>query len=273
MAESDAPGFPGRPLRAVVTRPLEESGKWVTDLRRNGIEAVALPLITIGPVVDPRPIQEAWKSLGGYAAVMFVSGNAVAHFFEQKKDIPSVKWSQYAIHTRAWATGAGTVGALLRAGLSAGQIDAPDADAAQFDSEALWARISQQASPGRRVLIVRGGDGNGKSTGRDWLADRLAQAEVQVDRLVAYRRMVPSLAPDQVALAQQAATDGSVWLFSSSEAIGNLRALLGRQDWGKARAVATHPRIALAARNAGFGVVCESRPAFDAMLRSIKSFA
>ncbi|MGE3348297.1 MAG: uroporphyrinogen-III synthase, partial [Ramlibacter sp.] len=41
----------------------------------------------------------------------------------------------------------------------------------------------------------------------------------------------------------------------------------------RARAVATHPRIAQAAREAGFGVVCESRPALADVVASIESFA
>jgi uroporphyrinogen-III synthase len=64
-----------------------------------------------------------------------------------------------------------------------------------------------------------------------------------------------------------------VWLFSSSEAVANLRALLPDQSWQQARAVATHPRIAQAARDAGFAVVCESRPALADVVASIESFA
>ena len=71
--------------------------------------------------------------------------------------------------------------------------------------------------------------------------------------------------------ATQAATDGSVWLFSSSEAIGNLVAACPGQDWGRAKAVVTHARIAQAAREAGFPVVCESRPTLAALMASIES--
>jgi uroporphyrinogen-III synthase len=255
----------------VVTRPAVEASHWVAALKSQGIEAVALPLIDIGPVADPQPVHEAWTHLGDYAAAMFVSANAVAQFFQQNLLVPGVKWSQYAIKTRAWSTGPGTSKALLRAGLAPGQIDAPAEDAPQFDSEALWARVSAQVESGQRVLIVRGGDAAGQGAGRDWLGERLAAAGIQVDRLVAYRRLAPVLVGESLALARAAATDGSVWLFSSSEAISNLMAQLPGQNWGAARAVATHARIAETARRAGFGVVCESRPALDAVGASIKS--
>jgi len=64
-----------------------------------------------------------------------------------------------------------------------------------------------------------------------------------------------------------------VWLFSSSEAIANLQLLAPGQSWQQARAVATHPRIAQAARAAGFGVVWESRASLDDVLASIESTA
>ena len=43
-------------------------------------------------------------------------------------------------------------------------------------------------------------------------------------------------------------------------------------SWDRARAIATHPRIAHAARRAGFGVVCESRPSVEAVVAALESF-
>ncbi|MDQ3273162.1 MAG: uroporphyrinogen-III synthase, partial [Pseudomonadota bacterium] len=59
----------------------------------------------------------------------------------------------------------------------------------------------------------------------------------------------------------------SVWLFSSSEAVGHLPP----GDWSQGRALATHPRIAEAARAAGWGVVVESRPTLADIVASIES--
>jgi uroporphyrinogen-III synthase len=61
-----------------------------------------------------------------------------------------------------------------------------------------------------------------------------------------------------------------VWLFSSSEAVENLRKVSDSQ-WSKALAIATHPRIAQAAKDAGFGVVYESRPLLADVAASIES--
>ena len=94
-----------------------------------------------------------------------------------------------------------------------------------------------------------------------------------MDFLVTYRRARPVLDTAQLALARAAALDGSVWLFSSSEAVHNLQDGLPGQDWRGARAIATHARIAEAASRAGFGQVLQVRPALPDILASIESLS
>lgn len=254
-------------MRVIVTRPAGEAGRWLDALRERGFDAVALPLMAIAPVSDPTALRAAWLGLAQARAVMFVSGNAVRHFFAGQ---PS--GGSWPAATRAWATGPGTREALLQAGVDAGLVDSPPASAAQFDSETLWRQVAAQVRPGDLALIVRGGDAQGASSGRDWLADRLVAAGAKVELVVAYRRGAPGFSPAQLQQASEAIDAGDVWLFSSSQAISHLRAALPRQDWSRARAVATHARIADAARRAGFGVVCESRPAVDAVVAALESF-
>ena len=255
-------------MRIIVTRPQREAQDWVQALRQAGHEALALPLISIAPAPDAAALQQTWRRIGGYLGLMFVSANAVDGFFAARPaDAP--------LPAQAWATGPGTVNALLRAGVPASQITAPPADAAQFDSEALWQQVAGRIIPGVRVLIVRGADaaegGNTQGAGRDWFARQVAAAGGAVDFVASYQRQRPQLDAIQRQLAQAAAGDGAVWLFSSSEAVQNLQASLPQQDWGAARAVATHARIAQAARAAGFAVVHESRPALADVQASIES--
>lgn len=260
-------------MRVVVTRPLRDAQNWVRDLSAVGYEALALPLIDIQPVADRQALRQAWARLAGYAGVMFVSGHAVDGFFAARPmDAPGFV---PASAPRAWATGPGTRAALLRAGIAPDCIDAPPAAAGQFDSEALWGVVEAQVRAGSRVLIVRGGDSQAdaptQGVGRDWFARHVQAAGGSVDFVVAYQRCAPAWSASQVQQARQAASDGSVWLFSSSEAVRHLQACLPQQDWQAARAVATHARIAAAARRAGFGVVCESRPALADIQASIES--
>jgi uroporphyrinogen-III synthase len=263
-------------MRVILTRPEREARSWVTTLAQAGIQALALPLIAVDGAPDPQAVQRVWQQLDDFDAAMFVSGNAVDQFYALKPATAPVKYAQAAIKMRAFVTGPGTRSALLRHGVAAHLIDAPDAQAGQWDSEALWAVVQGQVRPGFRLLIVRGAGADHAQphgAGRDWFAQQVQARGGQVEFVVAYQRRCPVFSPDQLAEAQNAAVDGSVWLFSSSEAIGNLQRLLPEQSWHQARAVATHPRIAQAAREAGFGVVCESRPQLPEVVASIESMA
>ena len=264
-------------MPVLVTRPQREAQAWVREFCAAGLAAQALPLIEIRLAPDAPSLQRARQHLadGRYAALMCVSANAVAGLFEGNPALSAVLSETSAIKTRAWAPGPGTAAALQQCGVAPTRIDAPARDAAQFDSETLWQVVSPQVQPGDRVLIVRGTqdqpDSPATGSGRDWLVQRITEAGGQVELVVAYQRTCPTWDERQRQQATRAAVDGSVWLFSSSEAVHNLQTLLPAQSWQAARAVATHPRIAAAARAAGFGVVCVSRPALADVRASIES--
>lgn len=255
----------GRPV--IVTRPEREAAQWVSDLRAAGLDAVALPLIVIAPVADAQPLRTAWRQFADYAALMFVSATAVEHFFQHKNVADALAGRRF------WATGPGTTRALLRAGVPQESIDAPSPEATRFDSEALWERVQAQVSAGVRVLIVRGGDEAGYPAGRDWLANEIDAAGGHRDTVVAYRRLPPSLDVVQRQLAIDGAEGRAIWLFSSSEAIGNLQRTMPGVQWHAASAVATHARIGEAARAAGFGALRVCTPLRDALIASIESLA
>lgn len=272
-------------MRVVVTRPEREAHVWAAALAQHRLDALVLPLVVILPV-DGEGIRTAWEATPDYRALMFVSGAAVEHFFAYAppaSDGPGACSDQ----PRFWVPGPGSAAALLRHGVDPSRIDSPPDDSGQFDSEALWKRVSAQVRAGDRVLLVRGRDAAGEENaaagsagsgrlaartgmGRDWLAQQLAQAGVHLGYVVAYERHLPSLDPQQTAQAQVAAADGSIWLFTTAQAVANLRHCLPEQEWSSARALATHPRIAAAARAAGFGVVWESRPSVGDVVASIE---
>ena len=245
------------PPAVFVTRPAREAQAWVQALAGLSLEALALPLIDIGPAPDVQALSSMRSRLAQFRAVMFVSANAAQGLLNGHTAWPA--------GTRAWVTGPGTARALREAGVPPGCIDAPAADAAQFDSEALWAVAGPQVRPCDTVLIVRGGDASGQASGRDWLASQLEAAGAQVQVVVAYVRGVPAWSQVQRDRARAGAQDGAWWLFSSSEAIDNLGRLLPGVGWGQARALCTHPRIAERARQAGFGLIEQVRPSLEAV--------
>lgn len=262
--------------RVIVTRPARDAAGWVQALQAHGLQAEALPLIEIAALPESPALQQAWREIGAYSALMFVSGNAVGGFFTSNQASALVQRAQAAIYSvanpgpRFLAPGPGTVAALRRAGVPEALIDAPAADAGQFDSEALWAVVGQRDWQGRRVLIVRGqgaGQDQAAGAGRDWLAQQFVAAGARVEVVAVYQRRAPAFTAPQRQRIAAAAHDGSVWLLSSSEALAHLPA----GDWSRARAVATHPRIAEAARAAGWGVVVQSRPEIADIVGSIES--
>jgi len=247
--------------RVLVTRPAAQAAVWVDRLRATGIDAEALPLIGIVPVADRHGLAAEWAGLAARRLVVFVSSNAVIHFFAARPS--DLAWPAGVV---AAAPGPGTAEALCDAGVPDAAIVAPASDAPQLDSESLWDRLQGRDWRGTSALIVSG-DG-----GRDWLAERLRQAGATVDSLPAYRRQAPAFAGDSALRLTQAIADAAVvWLFSSAEAIANLERAAGAGRFARSRAVATHPRIAERARAAGFGRVIEAGPRFDAVVACIQS--
>jgi uroporphyrinogen-III synthase len=240
----------------LVTRPQPQADAWVHALRAHEVPAHALPLLQIEAVAEPAA-QDAWRSLAGFALVVFVSPNAVQSFCALRP-----AGASWPAATLAASTGPGTTQALVDAGVPAQQIVEPAREPARFDSEALWQRLRGRPWAQTRVLVVRG-DG-----GREWLGERLREAGAQIQVVRAYRRALPRWNHEQQALVSQAlaAPQRAVWLLSSSQAVQHLGRLLPDASWSRAVAWATHERIAQAARAVGFGTVHGVAPTQQAVL-------
>ena len=263
-----------RPAHLIITRPEPEASLWAGALVAGGWPARALPLIEIAEPQEPA-VREAlnhWRRLWpSVDAVMFVSGAAVSHFFRTPASAALAGSA-----TRFWAPGPATAAALRAVGIPGDRIDAPAEDAAQFDSENLWPQVAQQARPGVQVLIVRGASDGAPAqalvgSGRDWLIGQCEAAGARVQACVAYERRAPAWSAAQLALADAARGPRAVWLFSSSEALVHLHTLLPGAPWQGTAAVTTHPRIAEAARQAGFGPVITTRPGLPDVMRTLES--
>ena len=254
-------------MRVIVTRPAAQALPWVQALEHHGLTATALPLIEIAPALDATEVVNAWLRLGDAQLVMFVSANAVEHFFARR---PSA--AAWPSRTLAGSPGPGTTRALRDAGVPMSQIVEPAPDSPQFDSEALWQILREQDWQGAVVRVVRG-DG-----GRDWLADTLRAHGADVGFVSAYRRVPPRWdAAAQSLLAQALAQPAEhLWLFSSSESINHLMAHVRQSATALpsgARALATHPRIAERAQVAGFAPVWQSLPTVVEVVACIESIA
>lgn len=246
----------------VVTRPAAQAAEWVAQLTRHDVPAVAVPLIGIEAPHDVSAVRAAWAHITSNDLIVFVSPNAAEQFFALRPN-----GSAWPPHLPAASPGPGTSSLLRQLGVPAALIIEPAADAAQFDSEALWQQLAARDWKGAKALVVRG------ETGRDWLADQFRHAGSDVSFLQAYQRTDARLDAHTETFFMNAMADlpGHLWFFSSSQSVDQLVALAPAQSWADGRAVATHPRIAERAAGAGFSKVLTCRPTFDAVLACIKS--
>jgi uroporphyrinogen-III synthase len=262
----------GHGRRVILTRPSSDSQAWVSGLQQASHHVLHWPLIDIAPVQHTQSMHDMLASAASCQAIMFVSRNAVVHAFAAGLQVAKENGPRY------WATGPGTRQALLDAGVPAARIDAPPADAIQFDTEALWQQVQRQVQAHQTVWILRGADADNtesamQGVGRDWLMQQLLAAGVPVKTLAVYQRVCPQWDPAQLDRATAAASDGSVWIFTSSQAIAHLKQLLPVVNWEATKAIATHDRIAQAAAQAGVGSVVVCKPALGELLSSLESLA
>jgi uroporphyrinogen-III synthase len=269
-------------MPVLVTRPEPQASAWVADLRGQGVDAHALPLIAIEGPAQPQAVQHLWQTLPSQRLLMFVSPAAVAWFFKLRPD--GLMWPA---GTLAATPGPGTARALQEAGRAVGlpveQILCPDTDAAQFDSESLWPVLSPLDWQDQHVSIISGGDQN-EAIGRNWLTAQWQARGAQVQSVLTYQRGAGQWSPSQQALAHQAlqAPADHIWLFSSSQAIDllvshHLPMLAASQpdilpvDWSGARALCTHPKIAQKAAQLGFSRIEQARPTLDAVVQALRT--
>ncbi|RZI81885.1 MAG: uroporphyrinogen-III synthase [Rubrivivax sp.] len=259
-------------MRLLVTRPEPQATAWTEQLRALGVDAQALPLIDITGPSDPAPVRVLWRQLAQARLLMFVSPSAVEWFFKLRPE--GITWPQ---GTLAAAPGPGTANALQQAateaGLDLGCTISPAPDAPQFDSETLWPLLQALDWRDQAVWTISGGDRQ-DAKGRQWLSEQLRAQGASVTALLTYQRGPARWTPAQQSLALAATQNPTThrWLFSSSEAIDHLTTtLVPAQTWRDATALATHPRIAERATQAGFGQVIQTRPTPDAVASALRS--
>ncbi len=249
-----------RRATVIVTRPAAQSDALLARLHDAGFDTLEFPLINIAPVADDAPLCAVLDELYApepdcYALVVFVSPNAIDQAFSRMH-------APWPADVPVAVVGPGSVAALARQGVSAAthRVISPSADDAdpRFDSEALYTAIEasfgENGLEGRRVLIVCG---NG---GREWLAERMTEAGARVEKVAAYRRVLPEPSMQKwERIHALLAGAPHTWLLTSSEGVRNLDELAREhltddeiEALRRAPVVCPHPRITEAARQTGF---------------------
>lgn len=211
----------------------------------------------------------------GTSAALLAAGVPAAQIVEPAADAPSFDSESLWAQLRLRGPWAGRSVLIVRGGAEA---------------EENGRRGDPPAAPG---AARADGEAEEGGVGREWLSLTLRGEGARVQAIATYRRGLPQWGDEERTLWHQAlaAPHEHLWWFSSSEAIGHLqslaalnasnpsgviavpaaRSLVVAAAWADSPALATHPRIAEAAREAGFGRVIEVAPRADAILAAVRA--
>lgn len=243
-----APIPPLTGLTVLVTRPAPANGTLCSRIEALGGEAVALPALTIEPLLEPVLVSDRDPGPHAYDVVIFVSQNAVSH---------GLKAVPFNPETRVAAIGKSTAAALTAAGVRPAIV--PDAG---FTSEALLAQPELASGAAARVLIVRGG------AGREVLQTALAARGIETDCLEVYRRVPAAIDPGVLATIETGWRDPGIDVvtITSGEILHNLDAMLsnaGRSLLARTSLLVVSPRLRELARELGCSGEILLAPAAD----------
>jgi len=230
----------------VITRPAAQAEALALRLSASGCPVRLFPLLEIQPLADTAELSATLAKLNDYAMVAFVSPNAIDAVFAHLTD-----WPKNVI---AAVVGEGSRIALARHGVTdANATIISPSDKQRTDSETLLIELDLDALRGKKVLIVRA------ESGRELLADQLRAAGVDVEQIVAYQRLAPTLDEARLVALRTLLAEQNDWIITSSEALRLLKQMVQQADpaagWQHLQnktLILPHPRIAETARECGF---------------------
>jgi len=231
----------------VLTRPAGTATSLAEHVREQGGEPLLLPGMSLQESLDPVESRERLMQALDDEIVIFTSPAAV-HFAAQLMPLRAT--------ATVLAVGQGTATSLRKQG-----IENPQAPARQ-DSEGLLDHPALQALHGRRVALI------GAAGGRALLRETLAARGADLREVHVYQRLPPQLTDHQIN-AVQGLTPGARVMWSSVEALHNLRAALPSAAWAhlcSAVAVVSSDRLAGVVRAAGFARISVAASALSADL-------
>ncbi len=225
-------------LRIMVTRPVQQAGPLIQQLKAAGANPWSFPLLEITPHTSAQ-LEDLIAHLEQYDMAIFVSPNAVRYGVEavtQRRAWPE--------SLRLAAIGKGSAQELEARLGRAADILPPHGN----DSEALLESTALQDVSGKHILIFRG------RHGRELLADTLRARGAQVDYAEVYERQRPKADTAPLNNALFSGTIDAI-LITSNEALENLLSMVEPANQNalyQVPLVVIHPRQAERAQQLGF---------------------
>jgi uroporphyrinogen-III synthase len=195
-----------RPLRLLNTRPREQASVFSDALRRLGMTSIELPTLAIVPT--PLDWIDALPPLSSIDCAVFISPNAVMHFFN------GVDATQWPPNIQTIAMGTGTANALMDRGITVHHLPST------ANSEHLLMLDILKPVKHQTMLLIKG------HGGRDLIEHTLNERGATVFAAEVYRRELPIIDNNFVhALWHHDEVD--MILITSHEAMQNLFTIFG----------------------------------------------
>lgn len=201
-----------RGRRFLVTRRKEQSGGLGAMLQEAGAEVIEAPAIAIAPPEDPDVLRAALARLAEFDWVVFTSANAVRAAAEGAP--AGARWPRLA------SVGPATTRAIEMA-LGRGADLVPEGE---LLAEELARALVREGMAGKRVLFPA------SDRARATLEQALRTAGARVERVVAYRTIMPAGADEALRAAVEQGFD--LALFTSPSAVETVVGVLGERARG-----------------------------------------
>lgn len=253
----------------IVTRPKKQALGLLDGLAKMGRVSLVFSMFEIAPIADATRLDQALARLVDFGLVVFVSPNAVDAAFARLQHLHLAWPASVALGVMGVASKL----ALAQHGVRDDRytIFSPR-DVQRTDSETLFAALDLQTLQGQRVLIIRG------ESGRDFLADALAENGIEVEQLSAYQRSLPDFDEERKRALEQLISVPNDWLITSSETLKILITWCSQLEIENAVAkmqqqhlFVPHFRIAQNAKELGFQSITLSASGDENLLLALQS--
>ncbi len=230
--------------RVVITRASAQAPALRERLQALGADAIDLPVISLQPPADPRPLDAAIARLPEYDWIIFTSVNGV-RFFMDRLDASAADLR--SLRARICAIGSATRQAVEDLHLKV------DLMPREYVAEAVVEALKAHDLQGRRILLPRA------AVARDLIPAALANAGARVDVVEAYRNELPAGA---AARAQEIFRPGEEpdWItFTSSSTVDNFVRIAGADALRHTRTASIGPVTSASLRTHGIEPAVEAR--------------
>jgi uroporphyrinogen III methyltransferase / synthase len=204
--------FATRPLfgkTVLISRPEHQAESMIERLTRLGAEIICQPAIQITPPAHWDKVDSTIEHIGSFDWIVFSSTNGVQYFI--KRILQTGHDLRILGNARLAAIGPATADALSEYYLQADL--QPEEYRAEALAEALVADTGTTAGAMRRMLLIRA------SRGREYLAEKLTAAGIQVEQTVVYHSS--DLAETDPEVNQLMAAGRIDWVTATSSAIAS----------------------------------------------------